>query len=287
MQGIYFFQQFMNPVLTALMQGVTLLGEQVVLVLLAAYLMWCGDKKLGWRMALSLLTGVVAFTVLKEAFAIPRPWIRDPSITVIRQHTATGYSFPSGHTQNVALVGTLLCLQWGKRRRWLWGVMPIVAVLVGISRMYLGVHTLEDVVCGLVLGIAVGCILHGVTRHSTHSPYLMAALIALAALAMALCPVADLYKAGPMLMMVALGAMLEPRWHYDVRAGVGMQAAKMVVGIGILLALQGGLKVVFPKDNLYFTAIRYAAVGAWAALGMPVAIAHFNKRQGKGGAAWA
>lgn len=86
---------------------------------------------------------------------MPRPWLLDPQFTIVEsaRGAATGYSFPSGHTQNA--VGTYGGIARTSRRRAVRVACVAVILLVAFSRLYLGVHTPLDVGVSLALGAAL------------------------------------------------------------------------------------------------------------------------------------
>lgn len=149
-------QSLSCPALDILFQLITLCGEPLALVLLFAVLYWTGDKQQGERLGFSLAVSLPLCGILKEAFHFPRP-IGQEGIRSLRRQTATGYSFPSGHSQSAAAAYGALALAPGKKARrraahgrWAYGALML---LVGLSRLYLGVHYPKDVLAGLALGL--------------------------------------------------------------------------------------------------------------------------------------
>lgn len=152
MQFLYFLESIRCPVLDTFFSLVTHLGEETFFLVIALLIFWCVDKKRGYTLLLVGFIGIITNQLLKLTFRIPRPWVKDPSFTVVESavEEATGYSFPSGHTQNT--VDTFGCVARGAKRTWLRIACIAVIVLVSLSRMYLGVHAPLDVGVSLAIG---------------------------------------------------------------------------------------------------------------------------------------
>ena len=90
-----------TPFLDTFFSLITLFGEETLFILVGLLFFWCIDKKEGFFLLCVGLMGTVINQALKLFFRIPRPWVRDPSFTIVEsaREAATGYSFPSGHTQ--------------------------------------------------------------------------------------------------------------------------------------------------------------------------------------------
>ena len=157
MPFLYWLESIRTPALDAIMSTVTHIGEETFFLIIALLIFWCIDKKRGYALMLVGFLGIIVNQLLKLTFRIPRPWIKDPSFTVVENavEEASGYSFPSGHTQNT--VDTFGCVARGTKRLWLRIVCAVIIVAVAFSRMYLGVHTPLDV--GVSLGIGALLIL--------------------------------------------------------------------------------------------------------------------------------
>ena len=133
------------PALNVFFSGITYCGDEIAFMVVAFALFWCVNKRTGYYAFLVGLFGTVGNQWLKIACRIPRPWVLDPNFTIVEsaRAAATGYSFPSGHTQNA--VGTFGAMALRTERKWVRGVCITLIVLVPFSRMYLGVHTPLDV----------------------------------------------------------------------------------------------------------------------------------------------
>lgn len=96
----------------------------------------------------ALLISFVGTEALKLVFQVPRPCIPCP-VSGCNPYCPKTFAFPSGHTATITGVVTALVLLLRKRKYLLLYSLP---VLVGVSRMALGVHTLNDVIAGFIFG---------------------------------------------------------------------------------------------------------------------------------------
>lgn len=153
MSFLYFLEGIRNPVLDAFFSVVTHLGEETFFIVLGLIFFWCVDKKQGYYLLSVGFIGTVINQFLKLFFRIPRPWVKDENFTIVEsaRAEATGYSFPSGHTQS-SVGGFGALARWNKNKI-IRIICIIISVLVPISRMYLGVHTPLDVLVSV--GIAL------------------------------------------------------------------------------------------------------------------------------------
>ena len=121
-----------------------------------AILYWCFNKKAAYYIAMNISFGSMVNQALKNTFCVYRPWIKNPDIKPVPEafESATGYSFPSGHTQ-IASSEFLSVAVWQKKRKWLVGVCIAITLLVMFTRNYLGVHTLQDVLASLAVSVVV------------------------------------------------------------------------------------------------------------------------------------
>jgi membrane-associated phospholipid phosphatase len=146
------------PWLTGLMRGITMLGSfPVIAGLIAATGVFLRIRTGSWRPVLLLAAvsaGAAGLDVLvKYAIARPRPPV---SFAVT---AAPGFAYPSGHTVQAAAYGCMAYLIARSARSWrvkigAWAAALMIAVLVGLSRVYLGVHWLTDVMGGWALATA-------------------------------------------------------------------------------------------------------------------------------------
>ncbi len=156
---LLFWQDFRSNIdnaLTPFMEQVSLFAI-TWLILIPIFYYWCVDKKKGLYVLASYSIAMIITPVTKLTVCAYRPWIRDSRIIPAGDAitTATGYSFPSGHTTcGLSLAGGMAAVTWKeKRTRWLSVIFIIYCVLVPFSRNYLGVHTPQDVIVGTLVAL--------------------------------------------------------------------------------------------------------------------------------------
>lgn len=151
-----------GAVADGLFLNITAMGEGLITYLVMAFVYWCVDKRAGQLMALNVSFASTFNQFIKNICKIERPWVRDERIAPVEAAVpgAGGYSFPSGHTQRgCAVWGALGVSLWKNQKRGVGAVCWAVVALLAFSRNYLGVHTPQDVLFALMLGIALILIL--------------------------------------------------------------------------------------------------------------------------------
>ena len=129
--------------------AMTMLGSEEVLVGLSAVVYWCFDKPRGRLITYILLLGAYLNYFVKLLI----PWPRPPVELRIVEKSETSLGFPSGHAQDSTTFWALLSLNF--RRRILAVTGAVVVLMVGISRVYLGMHYPAQVIGGWIIGLAV------------------------------------------------------------------------------------------------------------------------------------
>ena len=152
--GLQEFRNGAGAFLTDFLSKMTFLGELNSVLVIMALIYWCVSKDLGTYLMMGWSGNRLINGALKVTFCAYRPWIRDARILPYGNSmtTATGYSFPSGHSMNGATV-----FGGGALRRELPVVLRVVlgclVFLVAFSRIFLGVHTPQDVLVGMGAGM--------------------------------------------------------------------------------------------------------------------------------------
>lgn len=155
-------REALGPNVEALMNVITALPSNPLMLLIPCILYWCVDKDRGIFVLFNVGIASVVNQLIKISLCVYRPWIRDarihPSLAALPK--ATGYSFPSGHTQIMASTFGSMAWTYRKKSRLLVGGALALILLVAFSRCYLGVHTPQDVLvslleCALVMRLTV------------------------------------------------------------------------------------------------------------------------------------
>lgn len=150
-------QSISNSFFDFLFNAFSFLGEQYILVAIIAFIYFVLDKEKGELIAAILFSTTLLNNALKGIFLAPRPFEVDTEIINKRPNSSTGSSFPSGHSQIGASFYSSIYLYFPKKV-FLYVIIPII-FLIGLSRIYLGVHFITDVIAGISLGLIVAIIL--------------------------------------------------------------------------------------------------------------------------------
>lgn len=131
-------------------QVVTVLGDEELYLLALPLLYWCVHRRFGVEFGALVLTSAGLNQALKLAIGTPRPLFLDPSVGL---RPETSFGLPSGHAQNGMAVLGLVAYE--ARRRWVTLLVAVLVLLLGWSRVQLGVHFPVDVLAGWAVGLAV------------------------------------------------------------------------------------------------------------------------------------
>ena len=148
--GIQLIQalQALDPALEVVMKFYTFMGRIEFYLLLIPYVYWVVDTRLGIRTFLLLISTDFFGMAFKQLLRQPRPyWIGG----VEQMGTETSYGIPSTHSSDSLAVWGYLAYR--VRKGWLWVIACVVVFLIGLSRVYLGVHFPTDVLGGWLLGL--------------------------------------------------------------------------------------------------------------------------------------
>ena len=262
---LYALESIRTPLLDKILGAVTYLGDELCFMVFAVGVFWCISKRMGYYLMTVGFFGTILNQFLKILCAVPRPWVKDPGFTIVESARAgaSGYSFPSGHTQNaVTLYGGTARYT---KTPWLRWVCIAVMVLICFSRMYLGVHTPLDVGVSFVVAAALVMLGYPLMEEADRRPAVLTRTIAVMAACSGLF-VGYLYLRGDTgataedtanyvsamenawkLTGATLGMLIaniadRKYVRFETQAVWWAQLIKLAVGFGLLLAIRAGLK---------------------------------------------
>lgn len=300
MQFLYLLEKIRNPVFDWFFSLITHIGEEVFFLALAIIFFWCIDKRRGYYILTVGLVGTLVNQVLKLAFRIERPWVRDPDFTIVEsaRAEATGYSFPSGHTQNVA--GTFGTIAISSKSRPVRIISVALIALVAFSRMYLGVHTPLDVVVSLAVAAALSFALYPIFKSEERFEKLMpfvvfgSCLLSIGFVLFVSMTQTGLHDAANLasatknaytLIGCTAGLVVvytvDSEWlKFDTRATWYAQIIKLALGLGIVLLIKSGLSaplVSLFKNEYIARAVRYFLIVIFAGILWPLTFRLFAR----------
>ena len=307
MSFLYFLEGIRNPVLDLIFSIVTICGEETVFMAIGLIVFWCFSKAQGYYLLCTGFVGTVVNQFLKIVCRVPRPWVKDPNFTIVEsaREAATGYSFPSGHTQTS--VGLFGGIARANQHLWLRIASIALCVLVPLSRMYLGVHTPADVFVSVGIALILIFVLYPLFMKAIDSPKLMYSILISftvlmgAYLIFIMCHrfpeevyhvdnvhnLISARKNGFTLMGCALGFLVvytvDLKWtKFDTNAIWWAQIIKIIAGLGLVLATKELLKIplnaIMPDAaNTWARLIRYFAVAVVGGALWPMTFKFWSK----------
>ncbi|MBD3406336.1 MAG: phosphatase PAP2 family protein [Candidatus Lokiarchaeota archaeon] len=250
-------------------RAITELGSELFYVALLLTSFWAFKKRESITVIFVLLFSIVSNYWLKTAIANPRP----PETYHYPGVDPTNYSTPSGHSQNSATLFGWISAKvkiW-----WVFLVSIILTLLIGISRIYLGVHFLGDVLLGWLIGFLIVILLlylqeplnNFVAEQNYVHLYILLFVFGLAATVFSTyilpLPPGDNFGAlGGLIMGIAIGLPLERRYvDFSVEAPEGQKwrlALRVIFGLILVLVIMVGLGSILPTTEVWLRALRYA-----------------------------
>ena len=250
-------QSIANPFFDFLFQLITMCGEQIVLISIISIIYWALDKKFGEYIAYSVLTSVLLNNAVKDIFKMKRP-IGEEGIRTLREKTATGYSFPSGHTQSSASFYGAMAIYLKKKAMYI--IATIMIISIGFSRLYLGVHYPKDVIVGGILGVLTSLICYKLYNRFENKMLLYVITFIVFIPALTFAHSADFIKGMGTYLGFVIGMYIEKKYvNFSIEGSTTVKVIRVLLGILILLVLQVGLKAIFPSETI-FSFISYALI---------------------------
>ncbi|MEM7349151.1 MAG: phosphatase PAP2 family protein [Chloroflexota bacterium] len=227
---------------------VTFFGDQEFYLLMFPLIFWCIDTRLGVRVAVAYLISTWFNVTIKELTVEPRPFEIDPTVGLIDE---VGFGMPSNHAQATTMIFGVLA--YHIKKPWAWGAAVIITLLVGFSRIYLGVHFPLQVLIGWALGILflaiyinfLGQIEAWVIGRSLTQHLMLASAIAL--IGCIVMPAPDIVATLAVLWGLWVGLALLHSYGVSFSADgtFWQKAGRFILGGIIFIGIFGGLRAIF------------------------------------------
>ena len=272
---IVVIQQIHGPILDSIFRATTFLGDEEFYLLLLPLMLWCMDFAFSARLAVLFLLSAYISVGLKDLFQQPRPFDLEPSVKL---SDAEGYGMPSYHAQSAVIVWGGIAIRVLKA--WFWVIAIALMLLIGFSRIYLGVHFPTDVLAGWALGgflLVIYLFVQPVAerqlmRLNLGMQILLALVVPLGLLLIH--PTEDSTAAMATLSGIGIGLALMQRYvSFSPSGPLWQRALRFFIGVGVIFALYLGLKALLPGEELslylVFRFLHYWLIGLWISLGAP------------------
>ncbi len=315
MQFLKLLEGLRTPFWDAFFSGITHLGEESFFIIIGLFVYWCVSKRTGFYLLLVSFAGTIVSQFLKMWVRMPRPFELDPTFTIVEsaRAQALGFSFPSGHTQNI--LGVCGSVAACHKNRFLRAVCAAVAVLVPFSRLYLGVHTPLDVLTAAGIALLLLLVFFRLSARAMREDRVMATLLAFMVLAgAAIALFAELYPFPADARIVGYGStavvcdpaayaknlrdgvsnawmlfggaigftvgiFLDRRFlRFEVKAVWWAQLIKYVLGLALLFGIRFGMKALLaPIGHPAANALRYCCMLIFASAVWPMTFPFFAR----------
>lgn len=252
--------------LNKLFELITMFGEETLLIVFVCVIYFVFDKMLARRIFFITAASIGMNGIVKNFAKVPRPFANG-EVTCVRPETATGYAFPSGHTQCAATWTSAFAVHL--KKWWMTIIAVVLTIAVGFSRMYLGAHYPSDVIVGTIIGVLFAIfgnlaydkienknIIH-LAVVIAYTPFVIFFLFSGANELYA-----DLYKLFGMLVGFLFGVMFDDKYvQMKCEGPIWKRMLRVVISVILVLAVKEGLKLVFDFSSiqlsLIFDGVRY------------------------------
>ncbi|MGD9605154.1 MAG: phosphatase PAP2 family protein [Bacilli bacterium] len=267
---IEWLRSIATPTTDAIFEFITALAEQSILIAILVIIYFFYSKKTGQNIAFTIFVSMLLNNALKGLVNRVRPF-NHPLATFepARMETATGASFPSGHTQNATVSFTLFSRLFKAKSVKI--VAYVLIGLVGLSRLVLGVHYPTDVLAAVVLGLGsvwIGSYLHKRYEEDFQKQIVLYGLVALFFLPFVfifwrkeyndIVIYKDFYSAYAFYLGYIIAVYFEKKLvDFDCSQSMKIRLIRTIIAVFVVILVQFGLKVVFPPYSIFYDMLRY------------------------------
>lgn len=251
---ILFLQGLRSGFTDFFFNAVSFFGEEYFYIALLGSVYWGINKKFGEYLGVTLGFSITLNNVLKGIFNMPRPFQEYPNqVENLRDYSATGSAFPSGHVQGSSSL--FFAIYLFLKRRWLLVLAITMTILMMLSRMYLGVHYIQDVIIGGIIGFLIAWVnmiffkKYSDNQEKLHRYYSILVLVFLPGLFFL--EINDFFKGYGILVGVILGIILEKTHiNFTLDQPLFKKVIRVVLGIAVMGLTLTVLKPIFGLTGL-------------------------------------
>lgn len=265
-------QSISNSFLDILAKFFTVFGESYIIIIVVAFIYFVIDKKIGERLCFILFASTCVNNSIKGLVKAPRPYQVNNSISGKKVDTATGFSFPSGHTQQASSLYFSIAINFKKKI--IYFIALLIILLVAFTRLYLGVHFLRDVLVGFVIGISLSYLLNYLyIKIQDNSKLRILVYLILLALFLpfififykkdyeALRVYRDFYISYALLVGGTVSFFIEHKYiNFNFNKPLKIKLLRFGIAVIFLALTYFVLKLIFPKTSIFFDMFRYFLV---------------------------
>ena len=297
---ITLIQELKSPAFTAVMKFITELGTGNFYLAAILIIFWLADEKRGLRLGILIIVSAWINVFLKDFLKHPRPFNLEPSLGLAYEST---YGAPSGHAQMSVCFWIPMAVWfdqiWEGRKRFpVFALAVLFILLIGFTRLYLGLHFPTDLFAGWFLGgvilafffLAGPVLAKYLATGGSRFQNIAAAVTALL--------MNGIYPEGGILPAILLGfcigySVMRKKIPFLARGEIRgkkpsapVLAARCLVGFSGLAVIYTGLRLILPGEGSLFGGfpvwgefspfydlgrfIRYAIIGLWVSAGAPM-----------------
>ena len=249
-------QNVLGPFAEKVCPILSMLGEEYVMIaVFAVFYLWL-NKEAGRYIGINFVTCLNWNPFIKNIFLRLRPYTSNPDIRVLKQVdpnapledvAAQGYSFPSGHSCNAATMYGSVAARF--KKWWLWLLAAVLILLVGFSRVAVGVHYPTDVMAGWTLGIVIILVVSALQRVIKKKWLLFLILTVILIPGWFFCASNDFFTGFGIQVGFFCGMLFDDRFvRFKDTKNVLYGILRVLGGMGIYLGLSSVLKLPFPAE---------------------------------------
>ena len=267
---LLYLQQFSTPMLDSIFLAISALTGEFAYIVILGIVYWCIDKDKAYYIGIFLFLSFSVNTFLKNFFHIPRPYTYS-DVKQIDIDTGYGYSFPSGHAQLSTTFAGMFYVVF--RKKWMCIVGVVLIILTGFSRMYLGVHTPVDILCGISIGLLLTLLGSIMKSFNKPKPLAFASFLLMLGVSL-ICNSEDILKLLFFAAGFLSGNIIEEKFiGYTIPQRLKPRIVGTTAGFIGLIILTILLKF------LGLTYIRYLCLGLFMTIVVPLTIKFLDKKR--------